>query len=328
MKNILIYTHMPKFDFKDGGTLVQYLLAKTLEEYGQNVKIYATSEIKINNSIFNKFYDNDFPIDDNCVVIYCEGTIGNPLNAIIVVRWMLSKLGQNVPYSYLDSWGKNELVYYYCSEEKIANNPNKLGNLYKMLNVIYINPLTINNNLKSRAGTCFTWRKSFIHNTLQQIHPPNSFEITREHNQLEFIKIFNEHKFFISYDPYTFLFAIAALCGCISIVKKVDGLSKQDWLNNMAMSTYLKESREKTLYGIAYGADDLQNAINTIHLAKEQWNKIVQFSKNKYIIPFIIDINNWDNNINKLESNFLVEHGGDGVAPENGVIMNLNKNRM
>ena len=54
MKNILIYTHMPKFDFKDGGTLVQYLLAKTLEEYGQNVKIYATSEIKINNSIFNK----------------------------------------------------------------------------------------------------------------------------------------------------------------------------------------------------------------------------------------------------------------------------------
>ena len=45
-------------------------------------------------------------------------------------------------------------------------------------------------------------------------------------------------------------------------------------------------------------------------------------------MPFIIDINNWDNNINKLESNFLVEHGGDGVAPENGVIMNLNKNRM
>ena len=116
---------MPKFDFKDGGTVVQYLLAKTLEEYGQNVKIYTTG-IKINNSIFNKFYDNDFPIDDNCVVIYCEGTIGNPLNAKNVVRWMLSKLGQNVPFSNLDSWDKNELVYYFCSEEKIANN---LGDL-------------------------------------------------------------------------------------------------------------------------------------------------------------------------------------------------------
>ena len=53
------------------------------------------------------------------------------------------------------------------------------------------------------------------------------------------------------------------------------------------------------------GADDLQNAINTIHLAKEQWNKIVKYSKNKYIIPFIIDINNWNNNINTIKSNFL-----------------------
>ena len=307
MKNILIYTHMPKFDFKDGGTVVQYLLAKTLKEYGQNVKIYATSGIKVNNSIFNEFYDNDFPIDDdNCVVIYCEGTLGNPLNAKNVVRWMLSKLGLNVPYSYLDSWGKNELVYYYCSEEKIANNPNNLGNLYKMLNVIYINPMAINNNLKSRAGTCFTIRKAInIHNKKpKEIHPRNSFEITREHSQMECIKIFNNHKYFISYDSLTFLSVIAALCGCISIVKKVDGLSKQDWLNTTAAAEYLKESGETTLYGIAYGSDDLQNAISTIHLSKEQWNKIFEFSKNKYVLPFINDINNWNNNINTVKSNF------------------------
>lgn len=306
MKNILIYTHMPKFSFTDGGTVVQYLLAKTLEEYGQNVRIYARG-IKINNSIFSKFYHNDFPIDDNWVVIYCEGTIGNPLNAKNVVRWMLSKLGQNVPYSNLYTWDKNELVYHYhyCSEEKMANNPDKC-NLYKMLNVIYINPLIINNNLTSRKNTCFTIRKAIhIHNKMpESIHPPNSFEITREHTQLECIKIFNNHKYFISYDPITFLYAMAPLCGCISIVIKMDGLSKQDWLNRTSLSEYLKETGETTLYGIAYGEDDLQNAINTIHLAKEQWNRIAKYSENKYILPFIHDINNWNNNINTLGNNY------------------------
>jgi hypothetical protein len=297
---------MPKFSFNEGGTVVQYLLAKTLEEYGQNVRIYSSSGIKINNSVFSKFYDNNFPIDDNCVVIYCEGTIGNPLNANNVARWMLSKLGQNVPYTYLHTWDKNELVYYFLSEEKIANNPNKLGNLYKMLNVIYINPMAINNNPKSRAGTCFTIRKAIeTHGKRPKaIHPPNSFEITREHTQLECIKIFNKYKYFISYDSLTFLSVISALCGCISIVKKVDGLSKQEWLNTTAAAEYLKETGETILYGIAYGADDLENAINTIHLTKEQWNKIVEYSKNKYVLPFINDINNWNNNMNTLETNF------------------------
>jgi uncharacterized protein YceK len=137
------------------------------------------------------------------------------------------------------------------------------------------------------------------------IHTQGSFEITRNHTQLECIKIFNKHTYFISYDSITFLLVIAALCGCVSIVKKVSGLSKQDWLNTTAACAYLKESGENTLYGIAYGGDDLQNAIKTIHLVKDQWNRIVQFSKKKYINPFINDINNWDNNINTIETNFI-----------------------
>ena len=297
MKNILIYTHMPNFSFIDGGTVVQYYLAKTLEEYGQNVRIYPSSGIKTNNSIFSKFYDNDFPIDDNCVVIYCEGTQGTPLNAKNVVRWMLSKLGQNVPYTHVNTWGKNELVYYFNSEEKIANNLDKLGNLYKMLNIIYIHPSANNYNLQSRKGTCFTYRKGLLTHGKKtiEIHPPNSFEITRNHTQLECIKIFNKHTYFISYDSITFLSVISALCGCVSIVKKVSGLSKQDWLNTTAACEYLKESGENTLYGIAYGRDDLQNAIKTLHLANQQWNKINEYMKQTTIIPFLDDIKNLDN---------------------------------
>ena len=306
MKNIIIYPHMSEFSFNDGGTVVEYLLAKKLHELGQNVRIYPSYGKRSESPIFMNYYDNDFPIDDNAVVIYCEGTQGNPLNAKYVVRWMLSKLGQNVPYYYVNTWGKNELVYYFNSEEKIAKNPEKIGNIYKLLNVIYVNPLAINHNLPTRQGTCYTIRKEHhTHgNSMRRVHPSRSFEVTMSHTQEDYIKIFNQYKYFISYDSITFLSVIAALCGCISIVVKVDGLSKEDWLNTTVVAEYLKESGEPTLYGIAYGHDDLENAINTLHLVKEQWNKIVSYSVNKYVVPFINDINNWDININTLNNNF------------------------
>jgi hypothetical protein len=303
MKNIIICLHTPKFTFVDGGTVVHFLLAKVLEEMGQNVRIYCPNQIS--NSIFSKYYNNDFPIDENCVVIYCEGILGNPLNAPLVVRWMISKLGQNVPVTHMNTWGKNELVYYFNSEEKIANNPDKVGFIYKLLNVIYINPYAVNNNLPSRSGTCFTIRKAInTHGKMPQIvHPPGSTEI-KHHTQMECINIFNNHKYFISYDSITFLTVIAAICGCISIVKKVDGLSKQDWINTTVASEYLKVSGEDMLFGIAYGAEEVKKATNTLHLVKEQWERIVQFSKDKYVASFIQDINDFPNMVNIVHNNF------------------------
>jgi hypothetical protein len=307
MKNIIIYSHTHNFTFKDGGTVVKFQLAKILEELGQNVMIYSNN--KIPNSIFSKYYNNDFPIDSNCVVIYSDSTVGNPLNAPLIVRWILSKLGQNVPLAHLNSWDKNELVYYFNSEEKLANNPDKLGIIYKLLNVIYLNPYVVNNNFPNRRGTCYTFRKAFnILNKMPQfVHPPGSTEITSQHNQIDCVKIFNNHKYFISYDSISFLSVIAALCGCITIVKKVDGLSKQDWINTCLFSEYLKYSGEDMLYGIAYGAEELEKASNTIHLAKEQWNRIYNYSKENYVKSFIEDINNWDNKINTIESNFYID---------------------
>jgi hypothetical protein len=120
MKNIIIYSHMGNFSFVDGGTVVQYNLAKIITDLGHNVRIYSTN--KIPNPVFSKFYDNDFPIDDNAVVIYCEGTQGNPLNAKNVVRWLLSEMGKNVPYDWVNGWGKNELVYFFNYDKLFSNN--------------------------------------------------------------------------------------------------------------------------------------------------------------------------------------------------------------
>jgi len=301
MKNILVYT-IYDFNFTCGGLVVQYEFCKILDNLGVNVRIRAPTNIK--NSIFSKFYENNFDLNDT-VVIYGETIEGNPLNAPNVVRWILAPVGM-VCESKHNNWGPNDLVYYFNSEEKIANNPEKLGNIYKLLNVIYINTYAINNNLPNRCGTCFTMRKSVnIHGKMPQlVHPRGSHEITREHSQMDCIKIFNEHKFFISYDSLTFLSVIAALCGCISIVKKVDGLSKHDWVNTTAAAEYLRYSGEDMFYGIAYGAEEVEKATNTLHLVKEQWERIAQFSKEKYVSSFIQDINNFPNMVNRVHNNF------------------------
>ena len=307
-KNILIYPHNP-FSYANGGMVVQFYLAKLLDEMGVNVRMYPSPQTGIvQNSIFNKFYNNDFLIDENTVVIYCEGIIGNPLNATNVVRWMLSVLGQNVPYDWVNTWGKNELVYYFNSELKFITNPEKVGNIYKLLTTIYVNPDIKQINYNERPEMiCYTIRKAHhIHKSgIMCIHPPNSFEITWEHEQEDYIKIFNQYKYFVSYDSNTFLINIALFCGCIPIVYPVNGQTKLDWLHTTAMSEYLKHNNLDNFYGISYGIEDIQYAIDTMHLAKQQWDDVVRFNKQTFY-DFINDMNNFENMKNTISNNYFV----------------------
>ena len=305
-KNILIYSHQNMFMNNDGGIVVMFNLAYLLEKYGENVRIYIN--IKNENHIFNNFYNNDFPIDDNCVVIYCEGTQGNPLNAKNVVRWMLSKLGQNVPNTHLQTWGTNELVYYFNSETKFYENPNKIESIYKLLNCIYINPYAIKTNFGERNGVCYTIRKALnIHKKKCIIvHPPNSFEIKPEHSQMQCIEYFNKYEWFLSYDSLTFLIVIAALCGCIPVIYKVDGMNKQQWIETTFACKYLKSKGLDNLYGIAYGREDMEYAKSTLHLVKEQWDDIINYCKEKTVLPFIEDIQNFENMQNTIKNNYII----------------------
>jgi dTDP-glucose 4,6-dehydratase len=305
-KNIIIFNHM-HFEDNNGGMVAQYELARLLDKYVKNVRIYPINGTESKqNQIFNKFYNNDFPIDNDCVVIYCEGTHGNPLNAEKVVRWILSPLGKNVPYDWLHSWGKNELVYYFNSELKFLDNPEKISSVYKLLNSIYIAPFVKQSNFKEREGTCHTYRKYYWHNGVNITHnSSNSFEITRLHTMQECVDIFNKYKYFYSYDPCTFLSIISALCGCISIVHPLEGKNKEEWIQSTAVGEYCKSKGLFNLYGIAYGMDDLEYAENTIHLVKEQWDDILKFNEKQLIIPFINDINNFDNMQNTIQNNYF-----------------------
>ena len=289
--------------FECGGLVVQYELANILNNLGVDVSIISPNNLT--NSICNKFY-NGTPIDmDNTVVIYGETITGNPFNAKYVIRWILAPLGMCSDENNFKTWGKNDIIYYFNSETKFINEPNKvIYNVYKLLNIVYINPLAQNNNIGGRKGYCYTFRKSHIHKNLELVHPRNSLEITRYHTQLECINIFNQHTYFISYDPLTLLYIISALCGCIPIIPKVNNMSKNEWLSTTAFNEYLKETETNTLYGIAYGIEELDFAKNTIHLVKQQWTDIRECMINKNIKSFLKDMENYKYLINNVENNY------------------------
>ena len=300
--NILIYT-INDFCFKCGGLVVQYELASVLESLGVNVRIFAPN--KVQNSIFNNYYNNDFDLEKT-VVIYGETIKGNPMNAKYVVRWILAPLGVIVGPEISKTWGRNDLVYYFNSEIKFSRQPEKVGNIYKLLNVLYINPYAKNMNPNPRSGFCHTFRKSTeIHGKITYIHPRDSFEITRQHTQMQCITLFNKFKAFVSYDSLTFYTVIAALCGCVSIVYQVKGLTKQEWINTTAASEFLKFKGHSNLFGIAYGLEDIPFAVSTLHLAPQQWKNIVNYSKEKVVLPFINDIQNFDKMINTIKNNYF-----------------------
>jgi hypothetical protein len=303
-KNFLLVPHI-KFCFEDGGIVVQYYLAKLLDDMGVMIRIMPSFG-NIENSLFNKYYNNEFNLDDNCIVIYCEGVIGNPLNAKYVIRWLLSEVGQNVPYHYIYTWGENELVYHFNRELKFKNNPDKVDNVFKTLSILYLSPEIKQYNLGNRNGCCYTIRKAAeIHkNQIHRIHPDNSYEITRDVSNDKIIQIFNNYEYFVSYDPITFLSIMAPLCGCISIVYPIEGVSKRDWFNKTCYSEYLEYNNTGNAYGIAYGLEEIEWAKNTIHLAKDQLHDMITYLKDKHIQRLLKDVENFDHLVNTIKNVF------------------------
>lgn len=343
-RDILIYPH-DSYNLSDGGITVQYYLASILDKMGVRVRIHINKYNVIQNSLFNNYYHDDFDLN-NTIVLYSEGIENNPLKAPFTVRWMLSELGKNVPKDYLKNWNKNELVYYFNSEEKMyqvqknisniinvnnninisniipisyreqrllnINNNKEINNkklendsIFKFLTLFYIHPDIKNTNL-NRNGYCHSFRKSFYHKNITNIHPNDSFEIKRNHTQINYIEYFNKYKYFISYDPLTFLSIISILCGCISIVYPVENLSKLDWYKKTAVYEYMRSNKITELYGIAYGnsQEELEYAEKTIHLVKTQWNDILKFNLHT-IEKFRNDINNFEKMNNTINNNFF-----------------------
>ncbi len=299
LKNIIIYAF--EYTESSGGISCLYKLAYELDKKGFKVRIFLEKNNKeLSNNIFSNYYNNDFNLEET-IIIYPEIIKGNPLNGKYVVRWLLADIGIIANKKIYNSWNHNDLVYYFNYKKDFDLD----NNIYKILCNISVNKI-FENTTNNKSGFCHTFKKSkLFHNNIEEIHPKNSFNIKNEsHQQLQIIM--NRYKYFVSYDPLTFLIHIANLCGCISIVYPIKNLSKFDWIKTTAFYPYLKKNNLDNIYGIAYGnsPEELDFAEKTLHLAKTQIYELELFYKDS-INNFIYDLNNWNSNNNTVKNIFI-----------------------
>jgi hypothetical protein len=300
-KLILIY--QVGFGEISGGCTVLFYLGYLLKQKNVNVKLYG---YPIDNCIFNEFTTTYDP--ENTIVIYPEGC-ENPLNAKYAIYWILAKVGKNCRSDIFLSWNKNNLCYYYLTEEKIVNSPEKIGSIYKFLTTIYLKPNTFINYNQPRNGYCHIFKKSYYHKSLQTFHPESSCELYFS-NYTELVELFNRYEYFICYDPACFLIFLAALCGCIPILHKIEGVSKEEYFTgngnnaNSCFYNYYQSHPYDNYPGIAYGLEDLEYAKNTIDLLPELLMKQIDYVNSNCVDSFIEDMKDFDNNINTIGNNY------------------------
>lgn len=189
------------------------------------------------------------------IVVYPEIVVGNPLNAERVVRWLLHKPGFNNGGKI--AFGGNDLFFYYdkaFDDSRFNHNPENLLHIISQRKDIY----NVTNNEK-REGTSYLLRKG---NKRRIVHDITHSILIDGMSHEETAKIFNQTEFCISYDTYTMYAVYAIMCGCIPIIIPEEGISKEEW-----------QPIEENRYGMAYGFDDIEWAIETRPLLLERLEK-------------------------------------------------------
>jgi len=197
-------------------------------------------------------------LNKNAIVVYPEIISGNPLGANNAVRWLLYKPGF---FTNEINYGKNDLFFCY---QKVFNdlkfNPDE-----NMLTVTLIKrDVFQQTNFKKRSGNCYIVRKGKDREDLPPSFDGPVIDDLPDENVSE---IFNQCEYCISYDPYTFYSTYASLCGCISVVEPLKGVTKDEW-----------QPKKEMQYGISYGrtTEEINFAKDTKHKMEEYIDSIEQ----------------------------------------------------
>lgn len=189
-----------------------------------------------------------FPfVGNNDIVIYPEQFYGNPVGAKNVVRWLLYH------YNYekdATAYKKKDL---FIAFRKVFNSPNLNPQNY-IVKIEYFNDkLYRKYNCGERTGNCYILRKGKFRDDLPKTFDGPVFDDNM--SQEEFVKILNTCKYCYDYDTQTFYATIAAVCGCIPVIKFED---------NKRLNSY-RSNDELEHPGIAWGdsPEQIQYAIET-----------------------------------------------------------------
>ncbi len=266
-----IFVASPPYKDRIGGIIVLHKLVSVLNEVGHEAYLTTIPQFfKEKQFTFNPRFKTPFSQDfnpENDIIVYPEITNGNPLNGKKVVRYILNNNHKDNRKNKIATWGKNDYWLYFTKhfydnhkeENYLHIIETKLG-LFK--------DYGFNRNQEA----CFNYGKQ-IHQkeTLNQIHPKNSPEINRSWSDEDLVRIFNTSKRFYSYDYKTYLNALAALCGCESIIVPHPETTREEVIEKLPGNKY----------GVSWGVDpkELERAKSTKLLLK---GHLINLEKKQY----------------------------------------------
>lgn len=175
----------------------------------------------------------------NALAVYPEIYNLNPLDVDVVARWILYKPGELIDRVGYEPRG----IFFFFQE--FFRDLERIPEGGDLLQVHWIrDDIYRQVNFSERTGSCYLVKKGAGRGDLA---PPEGSICIDGKSHEEVAKIFNQVKFFYSYDLYTMYSDYAAMCGCISVVVPVSGLTREQWRQTPAER-----------YGVAYGIEDAE----------------------------------------------------------------------
>jgi hypothetical protein len=136
----------------------------------------------------------------------------------------------------------------------------------QLLSLFSVHPAYFNLGRESREGTCYMLRKQ----TEKPVaHDPDRDVCLDGLSHEAIAEAFNKCERFICYDEATMYSQYAALCGCLSIVIPGFYEDRQSW----------SADRPIAKYGIAYGLDDTEHALETQHLVSAHLRSVEELGR-------------------------------------------------
>ena len=280
--NFIIFSQMPQYVDYIGSSTVSHTLAKELSLLGENTFIYA----------------NETPFENIQCIPWGNEIEYNNENTIFIIPAGAGEhtFKQNIPSSIIAS--KNIVRHLVNKQVQFYPKENKLYVLSHYFDILpyqrvdgYMPVLNVDFNIFKnynlpRSGRCYLIKGNEYLDGQPIYHTKHDTNIDDywdfKGDRMKFLaEIFNKHEIFFTYNTQTFISVLAALCGCISII--------------IPHPTTRKErvfQFPQNKYGIAYGFEDINHSIDTLHLVKENIQSCL-LNNQQYLKQFVSESYDW-----------------------------------
>jgi len=280
--NFIVFSPTPEYIDYIGGVMVNHSLAHYLSQLGENSYIYSNStKVGYTSNLIPWGTEIEFDKENTIFIVSAgdgewtfEKNIPECLNSVPnKIRWLVN--------DQLKYYPKEDRLYKYCDYFKILDNQ-KVDGSFVSLDVEF-NTFT-NKNLPRKGGCFYTkgQRPKTWYHKKDDLCLDNIYSMPQDKRNLYLAEVFNTKEYFVCYSHRSFIVALAALCGCTVIVIPFDDTPKEYWEKNFPTFKY----------GISYGIDNIQWALDTKHLVTENL-KSIQNQGIESIKSFIDDCYIW-----------------------------------